>query len=114
MFGDKIGVYSASCVLELGLRVSVPVWECGKGCAPLLDLKNEIVVGTVTSVVIVRMKKGKNCPCTGLETVVCSKEVGTHLFIVVVVGSRHCDGRGSSRGPLTVCLVSDERKDQSV
>jgi hypothetical protein len=32
----------------------------GKQYVPLLGLKKEIVVGIVTSVVIVRMKKGKN------------------------------------------------------
>jgi hypothetical protein len=74
----------------------------------LLDRKNEIVVGTVTSVVIVRMKKGKNCPCTGLETVKCSKRAKTHLFIVVVVGPRHCDERGSLERP--VDKVSSERR----
>lgn len=38
-----------------------------QSCAPLLGFRNEIVVGTVTSVVTVRMKKGKNCPYAVLE-----------------------------------------------
>jgi hypothetical protein len=42
----------------------------------LLDLKNETVVGIVTSVVMVRMKNGKNCPCARLTKVGDSKGVG--------------------------------------
>jgi hypothetical protein len=67
MFGDKVGVYAGSCVLELWIRVNIWSRVHSKRCAPLLDLKNEIVVGTVTRVVTVRIKKGKNCPYRELD-----------------------------------------------
>jgi hypothetical protein len=76
MFGDEIGVYSRSCVFKLCLRVNFCVGKCSDGCAPLLDRRNEIVVGIVTSVVMVRMKNGKNCPCARLETVGGSEGMG--------------------------------------
>jgi hypothetical protein len=60
MFGDEVGVYPRSGVLELWLRVNTIVRGGSYRGAPLLGLRKEIVVGTVTSVVTVRMKKGKN------------------------------------------------------
>jgi hypothetical protein len=62
MFGDKVRVYPRASVLELWLRVSDWVQAHGSGSVPLLGLRNEMVMGTVTRVVTVRMKKGKNCP----------------------------------------------------
>jgi hypothetical protein len=66
-------------------------------------------MGTVTSVVTVRMKKGKNCPWAESATEGCSAEVETHLLVVVVVGPGHC-ARRSSRGGMEMCLKRVERK----
>jgi len=44
---------------------------------------------------MVRMKKGKNWPCAVLEESAHCAGVGAHLFIVVVIGSGHCERRSS-------------------
>lgn len=56
MFGCEIGVYPCSGVLELCSRVNVCQYGGSGECIPLLGLRKEIVVGTVTNVVTVRMK----------------------------------------------------------
>jgi hypothetical protein len=109
MFGDEFGLYPRSSVLELWLLLMIECRVGRHGCAPLLGLRNEIVVGTVTSVVTVRMKKGKNCPCNRLAARRCCGRVAAHLFVVVVVGPGHA-GQVSSGCGLEMCLRSDERK----
>jgi hypothetical protein len=60
MFGREVGFYCCAGILELCVRVRKPkrggAGGCRRRCAPLLDRKKEIVAGTVTSVVIVKMK----------------------------------------------------------
>jgi len=102
MFGDKIGVYARSCVLELCRGVSSGRGDAVGRCIPLLGLRNEIVVGIVTSVVMVRMKKGKNWPWVLLVNSCYAVGAKAHLFIVVVVGARHLES-GYSKGGLTRC-----------
>jgi hypothetical protein len=56
MFGREVGLYPRSGVLKLWAHVSGWHQVAVQGSAPLLGLRNEIVVGTVTRVVTVRMK----------------------------------------------------------
>jgi hypothetical protein len=51
----RVPVFSSSGYVSI-----IVVRDGSCGGVPLLGLRNDIVVGTVTSVVTVRMKKGKN------------------------------------------------------